>query len=219
MTISEDLAGRVLPDTFAAQADTCVDPQDVLTAVCSQVGRRRRSARPALMITAVAGAVAAIVGISAVVVNLTATHTPSYQQVAAAAGTHPGLDQLSGTCLDMTQVNALWGTDASYGGVATGDACSHEADTIQPAHPDIESTITAANRTIYLAKSPTGIRAGFIALTPTESAAAIRASGQKTTASGQKNTTTRPQYLIVAIPNDNPQDVLVSILTQYQLPS
>ncbi len=211
-TTEEEVAGRVLPAAFVAQADTCVDPQDVLAAVRGRT-RRQRTARPALMVAAVAGAVAAVVGISAAVVNLAGNHAPSDQQVAAPGGTHPGMDQLSGTCLDMGDVKTLWESDSTpYGGVGSGDACSNEADAIQATHPEVASTVTAGNRTVYLAKAPAGIRAGFIALTPTESAAAIKASGKP-------NTPYSPQYLIVAIPDDNPQDVLVSILTQYQLPS
>ena len=212
MTTTEEVAERVLPAAFAAQADTCADPQDVLAAVRGRA-RRQRPARPALMVAAVAGAVAAVVGISATVVNLAGNHTPSDQQIAAASGTHPGLDQLSGTCLDMTKVNTLWESDsAPYGGVGSGGACSQEADAIQATHPEVAATVNAGNRKVYLAKAPAGIRAGFIALTPTESAAAIKASGQP-------DTPYSPQYLIVAIPDDNPQDVLVSILTQYQLPA
>jgi hypothetical protein len=212
MTTTEEVAERVLPAAFAAQANTCADPQDVLAAVRGRA-RRQRTARPALMVAAVAGAVAAVVGISATVVNLAGNHTPNDRQIAAASGTHPGLDQLSGTCLDMTKVNTLWVSDsAPYGGVGSGDGCSIEADAIQATHPKVAATVNAGSRKVYLAKAPAGIRAGFIALTPTESAAAIKASGQPDTTGG-------PQYLIVAIPDDNPQDVLVSILTQYQLPA
>lgn len=133
---------------------------------------------------------------------------------AAASGTHPGLDQLSGTCLDMAKVKHSGLSDsAPYGGVGTGAECSQEADAIQATHPEVAAaTVNAGNRKVYLAKAPAGIRAGFIALTPTESAAAIKASSQPDTTGG-------PQYLIVAIPDDNPKDVLVSILIQYQLPA
>ncbi len=211
-TTEEVVAQRVLPAVFAAQADTCADPQNVLAAVRGRT-RRQRTGRPALMVTAVAGAVAAVIGIAAVVVNLAGNHAPSDQQVAAASGTHPGLDQLSGTCLDMGDVKTLWESEsAPYGGVGTGDGCSTEADAIQATHPEVASTVTAGNRTVYLAKAPAGIRAGFIALTPAESAAAIKASGKP-------NTPYSPQYLIVAIPDDNPQDVLVSILNRYPLAS
>ncbi len=170
------------------------------------------------MVAAVAGAVAAVFGISATVVNLAGNHTPSDQQIeaasgAAASGSHPGLDQLSGTHLDMTKVKTLWQSDsAPYGGIGSGDACTQEADAIQATHPEVVATINAGNRTVYLAKAPAGIRAVFIALTPTESAAAIKASSQPDTPDG-------PQNLIVAIPDDNPQDALVAILTQYQLPA
>jgi len=210
-TTEEVVAQRVLPAVFAAQADSCVDPQIVLAAVRGRT-RRQRTARPALMVTAVAGAVAAVIGIAAVVVNLAGNHAPSDQQVAAASGTHTGLDQLSGTCLDMEKVKTLWESDAGFGGVGTGDGCSTEADAIQATHPEVTATVTAGNRTVYLAKAPAGIRAGFIALTPTESAAAIKASGKP-------DTPYSPQYLIVAIPDDNTQDVLVSILNLYPLPS
>lgn len=212
MTTTDEVVERVLPAAFAAQANTCADPQDVIAAVRRRT-RRQRPPRPALMVAAVAGAVAAVVAISATVVDLAGTHTLNDQQVAAASGTHPGLDELSGTCLDMEKVNTLWGSDtAPYGGVGTGDGCSNEADAIQATHPEVAATISAGNRTVYLAKAPAGIRAGFIALTPTESAAAIQASGQP-------DTLYSPQYLIVAIADDNPQHVLVSILTQYQLPA
>lgn len=209
---TEEAAERRLTDAFAAQADTCADPQDVLAAVRART-RRRQAARPALMVAAVAGAVAAVVGISAVVVNLAGNHAPTDQQIAAESGTHPGLDQLSGTCLDMEKVKTLWVSDsAPYGGVGTGDGCSNEADAIQATHPEVTATVNAGNRKVYLAKAPAGIRAGFIALTPAESTAAIKASGKP-------DTPYSPQYAIVAIPDDNPQDVLVSILTQYQLPA
>ncbi|MGI8415073.1 MAG: hypothetical protein ACR2P2_02470 [Nakamurella sp.] len=125
------------------------------------------------------------------------------------------MDQLSRTCLDMAKAKTLWGSDSvPYGGVGTGpgDGCSNEADAIRATHPQVTSTVTADNRTVYLAKAPTGIRAGFIALAPIESAAAIKASGQP-------NAPYSRQYLIVAVPDDNPQEVLVSILTQYQLPA
>jgi hypothetical protein len=216
MTTTDEVAERVLPAAFTAQANTCADPQDVLAAVRGRA-RRQRTARPALMVAAVAGAVAAVVGISATVVNLAGNHTPTDQQIApasgaAANGAHPGLDQLSGTCLDMAKVKTLWVSDsAPFGGVGTGE-CSQEADAIQATHPEVAASVNAGNRKVYLAKAPAGIRAGFIALTPTESAAAIKASSQPDTTGG-------PQYLIVAIPDDNPQDVLVSILTQYQLPA
>ncbi len=86
MTTTEEVAERVLPAAFAAQANTCADPQDVLAAVRGRA-RRQRTARPALMVAAVAGAVAAVVGISATVVNLAGNHTPNDQQIAAASGT------------------------------------------------------------------------------------------------------------------------------------
>lgn len=213
MTTTDEVAERVLPAAFAAQADTCADPDEILARVRSRA-RRQAAARPALMVAAVAGAVAAVVGISAAVVNLAGTNpTPNDQQIAAASGTHPGLDQLSGTCLDMAKVKTLWISNAGpYGGVGSGDGCSHEADAVRATHPEVAGTVNAGGHKVYLAKAPAGIRAGFIALTPAESAAAIKASGQPDSTDG-------PQYLIVAIPDDNSQDVLVSILTQYQLPA
>ena len=171
------------------------------------------------MVAAVAGTVAAVVGISAAVVGISGNHDPSDQLVAAASGSeaaanrsHPGLDQLSGTCLDMEQVKKLLALDSSlYGGVGSGDGCSHEVDAIRATHPEVVSTVNAGNRKVYLAKAPAGIRAGFLALTPTESAAAVKAGGNVNGVNGSK-------YLVVAIPDDNSQAVLVSILTQYQLP-
>lgn len=209
--ITAEVAERVLPAAFTAQADASADPQIVLATVRNRT-RKQRSTRPVLLVAAVTGAVAAVTGISAAVANLPINPAPSGQQISPAAGSNPGLDQLSGTCLDMAKVLTLWESDTGYGGVGSGDGCSVEADTIQATHPEITSSLEAGNRTVYFAEAPAGIRAGFIALTPAESTAAIKASGRP-------NTTGGPQFLIVAIPDDNPQAVLVSILTQYSLPN
>lgn len=58
MTTTEELAGRVLPAVFAAQADTSTDPQEVLAAVRGRT-RKSRSGRPALLVAAVADAIQA----------------------------------------------------------------------------------------------------------------------------------------------------------------
>lgn len=206
---TEDVAERILPATFAAQADNCADPRDVLAAVRGRT-RRQRTFGPALMVAAVA----AVIGVSATAASLTGNHEPNVQQVAAAAAsTHRGMDQLSGTCLDMEKVKTLWvSQSAPFGGVGSGDNCSQEADAIQANHPPVTSTVNAGDRKVYLAKAPAGIRAGFIALTAAESTAAVKASGDR-------NASFSLQFLIVAIPDDNPQEVLVSIITQYQLPN
>ena len=118
MNSIEDAAERVLPAEFAAQADTCADPQDVLAVVRGRV-RARQSAGPALMVAALAVAVAAVVGTSAAVVGIFGHRGPTKSSVAAdsnsqAAGeSHHGLDRLSGTCLDMAQVNRIWVMDPS----------------------------------------------------------------------------------------------------------
>lgn len=216
---TEDVAERILPAAFAAQADNCADPRDVLAAVRRRT-RRQRALGPALMVTAVA----AVVGVSAAVATLTGNQGPAtvaslagnqastVQQAAATSTSHLGMDQLSGTCLDMEKVKTLWVSQSAFGGVGSGDNCSQEADAIQTNHPPVISTVNAGNRKVYLAKAPSGIRVGFIALTAAESTAAVRASGNP-------NASLSPQFLIVAIPDDNPQEVLISIITQYQLPN
>lgn len=207
---TEDVAQCILPAALAAQADNCADPRDVLAAVRGRT-RRQRTFGPALMVAAVA----AVIGVSATAASLTGNHEPSVQQVAtaASASTHRGMDQLSGTCLDMEKVKTLWVSEsAPFGGVGSGDNCSQEADAIQANHPPVTSTVNAGDRKVYLAKAPSGIRAGFIALTAAESTAAVKASGDR-------NASFSPQFLIVAISDDNPQEVLVSIIMQYQLPN
>lgn len=216
--ITEEAAEHILVDLFARRAQDRADSTAVLQTVQDLVGRRRptRQSRSLLMI----GVAAAVVVIAVVSTFLVHAQQPSEVAVGvpatSAATTHPGLDQLTGTCLDMTTVLASWGNPKSgWGGVATdssnGTQCSHEADIISPTRPHVVSSVLAGNRTVFIAQSPPGIRTGFLELSAGESAAAAASGG--TLPAG------RPYFLLVSIPDDNPQPVLVSILQLFQLPS
>ena len=210
---TDHVADDVLSEVFARHAEDRPDAQLVLADLHRRLHRRSHiSRRPMMAMLATAAAVALVIGASALGNHGTQLSPAASQPTVTSNTGHPGEDQLTKTCLDMDKVRATWGNSSTgYGGVASGDGCSHEADTILPTRPSTVSSVTAGDRTVYIAQSPAGIRTGYLALDPTESAGAAKASGQNWDPN-------RPYYLIVSIPADNPQSVLVSILEQFALP-
>lgn len=206
-------ANDVLSEVFAQHAEDRPDARLVLADLHRRIQRRSHlTSRPAAMLATAAAVVALAMGATALG-DHGAQPNPAASQPALTSNTvHLGEDQLTKTCLDMTQVLAAWGNPTTgYGGITSGTDCSQEADTILPTHPPAVSSVTAGERTVYIAQSPAGIRTGYLALNPNESAAAASAIGQP-------QNPNRPYYLIVSIPADNPQPVLVSILQQFVLP-
>lgn len=216
--ITEEAAEHILVDLFAYRAQDHPDPRAVLQTVQERVAqsRRARPIRPLVMV----GVAAAVVAIALTSTLLVRGSRPSGAAAGAGptstAAAHPGLDQLTETCLDMTKVLASWGNpNVGWGGVATdssnGDQCNHEADIVSATRPPVESSVRAGQRTVLIAQSPPGIRTGFLELSAAESAAAAAGSGGSLSAG-------RPYFILVSIPDDNPQNVLVTILQRFQLP-
>ncbi len=216
--ITEEAAEDILVDLFAHRAEDHADSVVVLQTVRKRVARRRstRPSRSMATVAAVAAAVVAIVAVSTFLRAEGGSGFASGTQPSSGAGSRLGEDQLTGTCLDMATVLASWGNPKTgQGGIATdlpdGTQCSHEADIVSSSRPQVEFSVVTGERTVYIAASPPGIRTGFLELSATQSAAAAAASGGTLPAD-------RPSYLIVSIPDDNPQTVLVAILQQFQVP-
>lgn len=216
--ITEEAAEHILADLFAHRAQDHPDSRVVLQTVQERVAQRRTT-RPGgpLVLMGVAAAVVAIALASTLIVR---SNGPGAATAGAGptstATAHPGLDQLTGTCLDIAKVLASWGNPTvGWGGVASdspnGAKCNHEADIVSATRPPVQSPVLGGKRTVYIAQSPPGIRTGFLELSAAESAAAAAASGGNLSAG-------RPYFILVSIPDDNPQTVLVAILQQFPLP-
>ena len=217
MITDEDL-GEIVAELIAERADTRSSSGPVLAEVSRRVAVGQPTARPhrRLVVGLSAAAVVAVVAVPMVANHLhdrDGVNPGSVEVAAAAHGTHhQGEDQLTKTCLDMTQVLASWGsTFTGAAGIAGGNNCSYEANTIVAVRPVSTSTVAAGSRTVYIAQAPAGLRTGFLALDAAQSASAARSSGQDLDPN-------RPYYLVVTIPADNPQAVLVAILQQFPLP-
>lgn len=197
-----------------SELETAGDAVKVEQFVLSPNGQRARRRRHATPIIAAAAAVLAVALGSVVLaghIRPSTDHAGGSTPVVNPV--HPGLDQLTKSCLNQAQVLKAWGTTSGsdYGGIAytkpDGTPCTYEAENIQPTHPTPRTSVTAGHAMIYLAPTTAGIRTGYIALTSDQVAAQLKSAHQAPDP-------TRHLYRVVSIPADNPQSVLVTILGQ-----